>query len=395
LVDEDNYGRVSKVFRMYRFTAEQAYSEFLMGKSKAEQEEVIKRFPPALRTAYEAKSTTRFEFMHAVLPRPVVEDSRFDYRGMAYASCHIFTNDGSTISEGGYRTMPYCVSRYTKSADEVYGRSPAMLVLPDVLMLNRMSKAVIKGAERANDPPLLLSDDALEAFNLRNGAMNYGALDANGNELVKALNTGSRPELGKELIDDKRMSIREAFLLDVFQVLTESPAMTATQVLEIAKEKAALLAPVMGRQQSELFGPMTTRELDIASMARLLPPMPEALIERGGEVSIEYQSPMALAQRAEGGISILRTLEAVTPLAQTPEGQEAMRMFNIKETVRELARVNNFPAKALRSDAEIEALDEQAQQQEAAAQLLAAAPVVSQSLESLAKAQAMSGAVDV
>lgn len=395
LIDEDSYGGVSKVFRTYSFTAEQAYEEFLRRMPKAEHDKTINRFPQGLRAAYESKSRHRWEFMHAVLPRAVVEDGLYDYRGMPYASCHILVNDGSTIKEGGFRTMPYAVSRYTKSADEMYGRSPAMIALADVLMLNRMSKAVIKGAERATDPPLMLADDALEAFNLRSGALNYGALGPNGEDLVKAFNSGARVEIGKDLIDDKRAAIREAFLIDVFQILTQSPVMTATQVLEVAKEKAALLAPVMGRQQSELFGPMTTRELDILSAAGQLPPMPDALIDRGGEVSIEYQSPLALAQRAETGVAILRTLESVTALAQTEEGAKAMRVFNIAETVRELALVNNFPAKALRTKAELGEMNEQDAAQQQAAQLLQAAPVVTQSIESLANAQAAAGRVNV
>jgi Bacteriophage head to tail connecting protein len=387
VIDEDNYGRVNKVIRSYQFTAEQAYQEFVGDLPMGDRRAAIARLPSAIRSAYELKSTRKFGFMHAVMPRSVVEDGRYDYKGMPFASCHIYVGDGSVIREGGYRTMPYCVSRYTKSAEELYGRGPAMIVLPDVLMLYRMAKSVIKGAERANDPPLMLTDDALEAFNLRSGAMNYGALDEKGEPLIKPFQSGAKVEIGLEMMADKKMSIREAFLLDVFQVLTQAPAMTATQVLEIAKEKAALLAPVMGRQQSELFGPMTTRELDILTQARLLPSMPDALLERGGDITIEFQSPLALAQRAESGVAIMRTLEAVLPLVQIPGGEEALRVFNISDTVRELASINNFPAKALRSKDEVDEMGKAAQEQAQTEQLLAAAPVVSQSLESMSKAQ--------
>ena len=112
-----------------------------------------------------------------------------------------------------------------------------------------------------------------------------------------------------------------------------------------------------------------------------------------GEVTIEYQSPLSLAQRSESGVSILRTWEAVAPLAQTPEGQEAMRVFNITESMLELARINGYPAKALRSKDEIEALKAGAQQEAQMQQLLAAAPVVSQGLESMAKVQALGSGV--
>ena len=380
LIAEDHQGRVDRVFRHYEFTADQAAEAF-----------GVDKLPPEMKTALEAKSQAKFKFMQAVVPRSFVEDSRRDFAGMAYASLDIYMHDSRVISERGYRVMPYCVSRYTKSTEELYGRSPAMLVLADVNMLNRMNKATVRGAEKAVDPPLLTMDDSLAPFNLTPGAMNYGTLDSHGNPTVQAFQNQSRVEIGLEMMDQKRALVKEAFLLDVFQILKESPVMTATQVLEMAKEKAALLSPIMGRQQSELFGPMTARELDILSAAGMLPPMPEALIEAGGEVVIEYQSPLALAQRSETGASILRTWEAVAPLAQTPEGQEAMRVFNIAESMLELARINGYPAKALRSKEEIAALDEQAQEANQTAQLLQAAPVVTQSLESLAKAQALGG----
>ena len=391
LIGEDHQGMVDRVFRHYKFTAEQAVQAFAgASQSRAERDAAFAKLPQAIRVAYEAKNvTTKFPFMQAVVPRANVEDSRRDYMGMASAALDIFMGDSSTVSERGYRVMPYCVSRYTKSTEELYGRSPAMLALAAVNTANRMKKAIVRGAERAVDPPLMVMDDSLAPFNLTSGAMNYGTLGEGGQELVKAFNSGAKVELGADMLEMEHAIIREAFLLDVFQILKDSPVLTATQVLEMAKEKAALLSPIMGRQQSELFGPMTTRELDILNAAGLLPPMPDVLVEAGGEVTIEYQSPLALAQRSESGVSILRTWEAVAPLAQTPEGQEAMRVFNITESMLELARINGYPAKALRSKEEIVALKEGAEQEAQTQQLLAAAPVVSQGLESLAKVQAL------
>lgn len=378
IIGENHQGTVDRVFRHYEFDAMQAAEAFGWD-----------RLPPALKTAYEAKNTKKWKFMQAVVPRELVEGSRGDFRGMAFASLDIYLNDNTVMSEGGYRVQPYAVSRYTKSADELYGRSPAMLVLPDINMLNRMNKATIKGAEKAVDPPLMTMDDSLAPFNLTAGAMNYGTLDANGNPTVVPFQTNARIDLGMDLMEQKRMLIREAFLLDMFALIKDAPVYTATQIIEMAKEKAALLSPIMGRQQSELFGPMTARELDILSAAGLLPPMPDALIEAGGEITVEYQSPLAMAQRAETGASILRTFEAIAPLAQLPEGQEAMEVFNITESMLELAKVNGYPAKALRSKDEIAKRGEARQQQQETAQLLEAAPVVTQSLESLAKAQAL------
>lgn len=389
LIAEDAFGRVNQVYRYYKFTAQQAMQAFVGKRQGDARDEAYNRLPQAIRTAYENKAQNKFDFMHAVVPREDIDPRRLDYRGMPLASFDIFMSDSSIVDEGGFRVMPYCVSRYTKNAEEVYGRSPAMLVLPGVNMLNRMKRSVVRGAEKAVDPPLMTMDDAMAPFNLDSGAMNYGTLDEQGNMAVKAFDHKGDVRLGSELIAQERQDVRDAFLLDVFQVMMNSPQLNMLQLMEIAKEKAALLGPMMGRQQSELFGPMTERELDILTQAGMLPPMPDALIDAGAEVTIEYLSPMSLAQRAETGVSIMRTLEAVIPLTQTEEGRGALRVFNIEETVRELASINNYPAKAMRSEREVEQLNQEAADQQQMAQLVEAAPAVSQSMKSLAEAQSM------
>jgi hypothetical protein len=130
---------------------------------------------------------------------------------------------------------------------------------------------------------------------------------------------------------------------------------------------------------------MIERELDILARAGVLPPMPPELIEMGGEVEIEYVSPLNRAQRAEDAVAILRTFEAVAPLAQVDPS--VMMAFNLPAAARELALINGIPAKIVRSQDEIEAM--QAEQAEAinTQQLLQAAPVVADTARTLADAQ--------
>ena len=155
-----------------------------------------------------------------------------------------------------------------------------MIVLPDIKMLNEMSKTVIRAAHKTVDPPLLLHDDGVLGLsrggrpNLDPGALNVGGIDDQGRPKVLPLQTGARPDLGLELMEQRRKVINDAFLVTLFQILVEGPAMTATEVLERAKEKGALLAPTMGRQQSEALGPMIERELDI--LARVPGALPHA-----------------------------------------------------------------------------------------------------------------------
>lgn len=397
---EDNYGRG---LRYSSVPLEQSYPIFdawgrLIGFHRdfeLEAHQIVREFgkdnvPAQIASAAEHAPMTRFRLLHVVRERGEYDPSRKDYRGMKFMSCYVSYTGTAILREKGYRTMPYMVTRYTTSTKEDYGRSPAMTVLPTIKTLNEMKKTVLRGAQKMVNPPLMMTEDgAMRSFDLREGAMNVGALDAQGNQLVKSLDIKGNIGLGIDLMQAEQKTVNEAFLVTLFQILVETPAMTATEAMLRAQEKGALLAPTMGRQQSEFLGPMITREIDILAHADAFPPMPDVLLKAGGEIEIEYESPIMLAQRAGEGVAILNTLQAVTPLAQVDPS--VLDPFDLSESARILAEVNGYPAKALRSAEDIAARKAQQAQAEQAQQLLAAAPVAAGAVKDLAQAQALAG----
>jgi hypothetical protein len=66
-----------------------------------------------------------------------------------------------TVQQGGFFSFPYSISRYTQAPGEIYGRSPAMLALPAIKVLNEEKKTVLKQGHRAVDPVLLAHDDGI------------------------------------------------------------------------------------------------------------------------------------------------------------------------------------------------------------------------------------------
>lgn len=74
--------------------------------------------------------------------------------------------------------------------------------------------------------------------------MNYGTLDMNGNPLVKPYMTGARFDVSNDGIEQSRKMINDIFLVNLFQILIDSPEMTATEVLARQREKADLLSPI-------------------------------------------------------------------------------------------------------------------------------------------------------
>lgn len=379
-VSENQHGKIDTVHRRFEYSARQAVEDF--GRDN---------LPSKILEAYEKKDeASRFEFIHVVEPNRKIKPRRLDREGMKFYSCYVSIEGRQIVEEGGYRTFPYPISRYSTNPREVYGRGPAMLVLADIKMLNEMEKTTLRAGHLAVDPPLLLFEDgALQGFKMRPRALNFGGVDEQGRELVKPLQTGANLPWAHEMSDGKRKLVNDAFLVSLFQILVETPQITATEAMLRAQEKGQLLAPTMGRQQSEFLGPVIERELDILSMAGVLPEMPREMLEAGGDYEIEYTSPLARLLRSEDGIAILRTFEQLAPMAQLDPN--VYDVFDTDALPRELAEINGVPAKVLRDPDAMKKLKEQKAQAAAMQQMLAAAPVAASAAKDMATAAATAG----
>ena len=377
---ENEYGVIDLVHREFPMTARQAAQKFGLSK-----------LPMPIREAAEKRPEQEFWFLHCVKPREDADVSRKDYRGMAFASYFISVDSREIVGEGGFRTFPYAVSRYAVTSGEVYGRGPAQIILPDVMMLNEMNRTTIQAAQLAVLPPLLAHRDGiLDAIRMTPAAINYGGVDDNGRQMIQPLSSAGRPDIGLDLMEQKRALINDAFWNTLFQILVDTPNMTATEAMLRAQEKGALLAPTASRIEAEFLNPMVERELDILSSAGVLPPMPDKLLEAGGLFEVEYTSPLERARRAEEGVSILRTFEQLAPLAQI--NPNVFRRFNMDEAAKVLADVNGVPSKVMYSDDELEEIKAQQAQQDQMAQILQAAPVAASAAKDLAGAAALSNA---
>lgn len=378
LIMEGAGGTVDTVYRWWKWSLRQ----------------VAQRWPDRLTDDMRSKMARnpdeKVEVCHCVMPRDDYEPGRPDYMGWPWRSVYFIPGSKHMLEEGGFRSWPFGVMRYMTTPGEVYGRSPAWLALSDIKVLNAQKKTLLAAAQKVVDPPLLLPEDGvLQAFSLQPGALNYGGVNDQGQQMVHPLVTNARVDMGLDMMDKEREIISSAFLLDVFRVLVENPQMTATQTLELLQERATLMSPIGGRIESEGLGPITERELDLLAHAGQLPEMPPELVEAQGEYRIEYTSPMRKAMRASDGIAIARTFEAVLPLAQADA--TVLDGFDLPMAARELAEINGVPAKILVDLEELQAKKEQRAQQEQLAQLVQAAPAVSSAAANLTKMQANAG----
>lgn len=370
----NHQGSVDTVYRKFRYSAKQAVQHW--GKD---------RVPTSIQRVLATNPFTEFDFLHVIRPNEDYTPFSYGDKGKRFECWYIFLGDKSVIERAAYRTFPCAIGRYRVAPREHYGRGPATTCLPDIRTANEMVKTGLRAGQKAVDPPILLAEESvLNNFNQRPGANNYGMLSADGKQLAQPFESKGNFEIQQEMMNETRTVIRDTFLNTLFQILVQNPNMTATEALLRAQEKGELIAPAMGRQQSEFLGPLIHREIDILEEAHQLPPPPIELLRSGRGWDIEYTSPLARALRAEEGTAIMNTVSDIAQMANLD--RSVLRIMDFHDAVREMAQIRGCPAKLILSEDQVQILMAQDQKQSQEAQMAAQAPQVAMGVKNLAQA---------
>ena len=345
-ISENDKGRIDTIFRKFRLTARAAIQKF--GENVSD----------SIVTKHKKDPYEEVEILHAVYPRADFDPKKQDKSNMPFESVYLEAGTGDELSVSGFREFPFVVPRYLKASHEIYGRSPAMTALPDVKMLNEMSKTTIKSAQKQVDPPLLVPDDGfILPVRTVPGGLNF--YRSGTRDRIEPLNIGANTPLGLNMEEQRRNSIRNAFYVN--QLMMQSgPQMTATEVIQRNEEKMRLLGPVLGRLQSELLKPLIDRAFSLLIRKDLFGPIPEFL--SGQDIEIEYVSPLAKAQKSAELQSIMRGIEIMGQLSNVAP---VFDHLNMDKLVKHLMDIVGVPQKVLKSSSELQDEREQAQQQQA------------------------------
>ena len=343
-IAENDKGRIDTVFRKFSLSARAVLQKF--------GDVSVNIATKANKDPYE-----EVEILHAVYPRSDFDPKKQDKQNMPFESVYLDAESGDELSVSGFREFPFVVPRYLKASHEIYGRSPAMTALPDVKMLNEMSKTTIKSAQKQVDPPLLVPDDGfMLPVRTIPGGLNF--YRAGTRDRIEPLNIGANTPLGLNMEEQRRNSIRNAFYVNQL-MMQNGPQMTATEVIQRNEEKMRLLGPVLGRLQSELLKPLIDRAFALILRKNLFRPAPEFLA--GQDIEIEYVSPLAKAQKSTELSSIMRAIEILGSLSNVAP---VFDHINMDKLVRHLADIVGVPQKILKPQSELNAERQQAAQQQ-------------------------------
>lgn len=351
LCEENHLGKIDQIYKTWMWDAPKIVAEY-----------GLDNVSDKVRKAYEDGKPEKFEIILAIYPSTLVPNQETSWK---FISQTILPDHDHELRLKGFKEFPYVVPRWTKGTGETYGRSPAMIALPEVKMLNKMEETVIIGASKVVDPPLQAPDDGfvLPLKTFPGGVSYYRA--GSEDRIVPVFND-ARIDFGFQSTSEKRTKVRQSFYVDQLMLQTNGPQMTATEVLQRTEEQTRLLGPMAGRQRSEFLLPMISRVFSVALEQGVIDVnrIPE-IIKQKRKIDVKYSSLIARAQRINEGQNILRTVQAISPFIQMDP--TVVDNFNGDRAVKAIAEVYGFPQEIIRSEKEKEQIRQQRAEAQAAA----------------------------
>ena len=327
-IDENAEGYVDTVFRKIEYSARQAYQMFgdKAGKSAID---ALKKEPHKI-----------IKYVHAVFPAS--EYAQKVPGARKFVSVIVCVDDAVTVQVRGYHEFPYVCPRWSKASGEIQGRGPAYNAMPDIKCLNKIKELGLTALAKDIDPPLGVPE-SLGKLKLTPGQQNPMRPDLI--DKIKPLLSMARGDKVEIRIEDLKDSIRKIFYTDQLQI-QKMAQMTATEASITFELMQRLLGPTFGRFESEMFTPMVDRVFGIMLRGGAYAEPPPMVKELGAEIDIEYEGPLARAQRQTEAKAIREWLEDIIQAATIKP--DISDVPDLDEIAKYLGRTRGVPEKLMR-----------------------------------------------
>ena len=340
VIDEDEDGYVNVVGRKFSLSSRAALQAF--GAAK---------LPPKILadTQRPGGVTERFDFIHMVFPRTETDLPTQGFtKNHPFVSYWVAYDDAWVVRQGGYYEFPFMCPRWAKTTGEIYGRGPGFTALPDTKTLNKAVELKLRAWAKAIDPPIKVRDEGVIGTVRLTPA---GLTHVRDMDAVQVLDLGGRFDVADLEEDKLRASIRRIFFSDQLQ-LQEGPQMTAFEVQVRYELMQRILGPTLGRVEIEFLEPLVTRVFWILQRRKMLDPMPDSLVtylnKKGGKITVQYEGPLARAQRLQESVAVQRLFQIILPLSE--RNPEVMDILDMDQVMKVHALAVGVPARVLRDE---------------------------------------------
>lgn len=310
----------------------------------------------------------------AIEPRLDRDLSKLGKMDMKWQSLHIEMDNKHLLKESGFSELPIKVGRITKLIGEVYGRSPGMDALPDILEANAIWESITIAIEKSLDPPLAVLDDGRlgnSDIDTSAGAINVlNVAGRAGDKPIYPIFTIGDINPASKLLEQLEASIADHFFIDRLLDFNNETAMTLGEVQTRNKMRHATLGSLFSRQLKEVYNPVIERTVNIllkrgklgltadsreaqAKLANgeeilIIPEKVRKLIEKGQDVyEIVYFTPAVRIMQAEESEGIFRSWQFAQALVAThPMSADVL---DEDESIKRFTEISGAPSSIIRS----------------------------------------------
>ena len=371
-----------------RYEVDTVYREFQMQISPLVQEFGRKNVSKAAQALYDKGNMDEWiTVVHAVQPRKERDMNKADGVNMPWES--IFIEPGQennlTLRESGFKQFPALTPRWIVRGGDIYGSDcPGMTALGDVLQLQDDQLKKAKGIDYMSDPPLQVPTALRGSEDVLPGGISYYDPAAPTGGIRSSFEVNLNLQHLLEDILDVRGRINSAFFVDMFQMISSQQRVqpeTAREVQEKHEEKLLILGPVLERNQNELLDPLIDNAFMIALEEGHFPPPPQEM--QGQEISIEYVSMLAQAQKAVGIGSLDRIVGTVGQMAAVRP--EVLDKLNADQIIDEYSNMLGIAPHLIVANEEVAVIRQDRAAAQAAAEQAAAMPELANTAKTLSE----------
>jgi len=296
------------------------------------------------------------------------------------------------VKIGGYNTKPFTYWRMFETPGSVYSLGLASFALIDIFGLNQITRTMLRAAHLAVEPATYAAADMRGKIHIKPGGRMFGEPQSK----PEIVYDGGKYPYGADMLDRQTAAVRQWFDVDFFLMLSKADKVyTATQIMQMANERAILLAPKIGRLQQDKLSQDHDRIFALAvEMGKIPPPPPVLLDEADGKIDVQYNGLLDRAQRQFQQIEQMEiTLNQYAKILEVAP-QERYRVRWDKLSKRILRQSEAIKEDEIATDEEFNAAVQAEQQQMQAQQLLAAAEQAGKAMPGLSKAPESGSPID-
>ena len=341
-----------------------------------------------IRTTTSKEPFREWDILHMVVEADMYDD---DARGKKRFSIYYDRDNDKVIEVTPINGRIYVIPRWQTVSGSQYAFSPATIAaLPDARLLQAMTLTLLEAGEKIVNPPMIATVDAVKSdMAIYAGGFTWvdREYDERLGEALRPMNIDAKGiPLSREMMADTRSMIMQAFYLNKLNLPQRGPEMTAYEIGQRVQEYIRGALPLFEPMEMSYNGGICEESFDVLMNAGAFGSpfdMPRSL--RDAEVTFQFESPLHDAIEQQKGHKFLEMKQLLVEAIAIDKNVAAIP--DATTALRDTLHAIGVPTRWTRSESEVKAIINQADEQTDAMTNLGQLKEGSEALKNLGAAQ--------